>query len=233
MFNQATQPLAHLSMYQITARLLTHVHRSIVASFGEKALPLFATGVQDFGYERTYLIACNASAEGEEHILYNFLPKDFHVEEPETEPEIYPWMAQLFAHVTKQVVDRYGEPGKNAIREGVRTFGESRGNGIAERAAHLGYENTIEHYLSNYDMGRSELFEFETLHSSERIEQTFTRCPFGEQWAKDDMHEYGILYCEMIDPSIAKGYNPQFDVEHDQYVLKEGVCHFHFNLKKD
>ncbi|WP_078393822.1 L-2-amino-thiazoline-4-carboxylic acid hydrolase [Shouchella patagoniensis] len=231
----ATQPLPHLSMYQITARLLTHVHHSVVRSLGEKALPFFAAGVQEFGYERTYLIASKASAEGEEqHILHDFLPKNFHVEEfEETKPDIYPWMAQLFARVTKQIVDRYGDAGKNAVREGVRTFGESRGKGIAERAAHLGYENTIEHYLSNYDMGRSELFEFETIHFPERIEQTFTRCPFGEQWAKDDMHEYGILYCEMIDPSIAKGYNPQFDVEHDQYVLREGVCHFHFNLKKN
>ena len=45
------------------------------------------------------------------------------------------------------------------------------------------------------------------------------------------MEEYGILYCHMIDPSIAKGFNPSFEVVHDQYVLKEGVCHFRFQMK--
>lgn len=64
------------------------------------------------------------------------------------------------------------------------------------------------------------------------IEQTFTRCPFGQQWADDDMHEYGILYCEMIDPAVARGYNPNFQVVLDRYILKEGVCHFEFKLEE-
>lgn len=45
------------------------------------------------------------------------------------------------------------------------------------------------------------------------------------------MEEYGILYCQMIDPAIAKGYNPNFEVEHDKYLLKEGHCHFRFQMK--
>lgn len=50
---------------------------------------------------------------------------------------------------------------------------------------------------------------------------------------KDGTGEHGILYCQMIDPSIAKGYNRNFDVLHDRYVLKEGDCHFRFQMKED
>lgn len=143
----------------------------------------------------------------------------------------YTIMAKLFAHLSKAVVDRFGEEGKDAIREGVRTFGEERGRDIARRAAAAGQPNDIHSYLPNYDMGRSDLFEYETEYHPVEIEQNFTRCAFGDQWKKDGMEEYGILYCQMIDPAIAKGYNPNFEVVHDKYLLKDGHCHFRFQMK--
>ncbi len=143
----------------------------------------------------------------------------------------YTIMAKLFAHLAKAVVDRFGEEGKEAILEGVRAFGEERGRDIARRAAARGLPNDIGNYLPNYDMGRSDLFEYETIYHPKEIEQTFTRCAFGDQWKKDGMEEYGILYCQAIDPAIARGYNPNFEVEHDRYLLKEGVCHFRFRMK--
>ncbi len=221
-----------LSMYRITAKLFTHLEHQIVESFGTKGKELIATGVKHFGYKDAKDIAERATHEGEIHVLDEYIPEEFDRENKYEDTTIYGLMAKLFAQVSKAVVDTYGNKGKDAVREGVRTFGEERGNGIAERAALNNEKNTIDHYLSNYDMARSELFEIETDFHKNVIEQTFTKCPLGQQWADDDMHEYGILYCEMIDPAVAKGYNPNFEVEHDQYVLKEGVCHFNFKLKE-
>ncbi|RNA68570.1 L-2-amino-thiazoline-4-carboxylic acid hydrolase [Alteribacter keqinensis] len=227
------QPLPTLSMYRITARLFTHVEAAVNAAFGEHGKELIQKGVSRFGFDLAQNISLRAAGEGETHILGDYIPSRTEKKKlDQNEAVIYSQMARLFGQVAKAVVDVYGEKGKDAVREGVRTFGEARGKGIAERAAHLGQDNTIENYLSNYDMGRSKLFEMETHHSPEVIEQTFTACPFGQQWADDNMGEYGILYCEMIDPSIAKGYNKDFEVDHDQYVLKEGVCEFKFKLKK-
>jgi hypothetical protein len=140
-------------------------------------------------------------------------------------------MAKLFAHVAKAVVDRFGEEGREAVKEGVRLFGEERGRDIARRASLVGEPNGIENYLPNYDLGRSDLFEFETLMHPKEIEQNFTKCAFAEQWKKDGMEDIGIMYCEMIDPAIAKGFNPNFEVIHDKYILKEGTCHFRFQMK--
>jgi hypothetical protein len=231
----AKKPLPSLSMYTITAKLITHIEDSVIQAFGEKeAKRGIQRGIENFGYARTKKISDQATIEGEKHILANYLPDDIDMSEAEGDAHtIYALMAKLFAQVSKFFVDKYGEPGKDAIREGVRTFGEARGHGIAERAKYMGEPNTIENYLSNYDMGRSDLFEYESIFEPENIEQTFTKCPFGQQWADDDMHEYGILYCQMIDPAVAKGYNPAFEVEHDKYVLKDGFCHFNFKLPKN
>jgi hypothetical protein len=227
------QPLPTLSMYRITARLFTHVEKSVYNSFGEHSQELAAKGIERFGFDLAQNIAIRATEEGEIHTLGSYIPDSIRNKKlDQSEAVVYGQMAKLFAQVAKAVVDKYGSRGEDAIREGVRTFGEARGKGIAERAAHLGQDNTIENYLSNYDMARSELFEMETNHYPEVIEQTFTKCPFGQQWADDGTGEYGILYCQMIDPSIAKGFNSDFEVDHDQYVLKEGVCDFKFKLQK-
>jgi hypothetical protein len=227
------KPIPPLSMYTITAMLFKHIEMSVVTSYGEHGKKLLAVGVSNFGYTHAQDIVVQANQEGEGNVLESYIPETFVHEDKYGKLTIYRLMAKLFAHVSKAVVVVYGEEGKHVIRDGVRAFGEKRGKGIAERARHMGKPNTIENYLSNYDMGRSDLFEYESIFKPELIEQTFTKCPFGQQWADDDMHEYGILYCQMIDPAIAKGYNPEFEVEHDQYVLKEGVCHFNFKLKKN
>lgn len=146
---------------------------------------------------------------------------------------MYHIAAKLFAHVAKTVIDKYGPEAKEVIKEGVRTFGEERGRDIARRAAARGETNEIENYLTNYDMGRSEFFEYVTINKDEEIEQNFTKCVFAEQWQKDGMEEYGVLYCEVIDPAIAKGFNANLKVVHDKHFFKDGICHFCFFMKKD
>ncbi|MFC7391691.1 L-2-amino-thiazoline-4-carboxylic acid hydrolase [Scopulibacillus cellulosilyticus] len=225
------KPLPPLSMYRITAKLFTHLEKSVTTAFENEGRELIQTGVKKFGFKDANDIAEQASNEGEEHVLHQYIPENFDDVNKYGDTTIYGLMAKLFAQIAKTVVDEKGEEGKDAIKEGVRTFGEERGKGIAQRAEHLGKPNTIDNYLSNYDMGRSDLFKYDNIFKPYTIEQTFTQCPFGGQWADDNMHEYGILYCQMIDPAVAKGYNPKFEVEHDQYILKEGVCHFNFNLK--
>lgn len=220
-----------LSMDTITAKLFTHLEKSVITQFEEEGKALLQQGVQNFGYKDAEDIALQATKDGVNHRLYSYIPKDHQTERKYENITIYALMAKLFAQISKAVVDRFGEKGKDAIREGVRTFGEERGRGIAQRARANGKDNTRENYLTHYDMGRSELFTFSTEYKEGEIEQNFTVCPFGQQWSDDDMHEYGILYCQMIDPSLARGYNPDFEVVHDQYILVEGNCHFRFKLE--
>ena len=220
-----------LSMDTITSKLFTHLEKSVITAFGEEGKDLLQQGVENFGYKDAEEIALQATKDGEIHRLYSYIPRNHQAEKKYEDLTIYALMAKLFAQISKAVIDRFGDKGKDAIREGVRTFGEERGLGIAQRARVNGEKNTRENYLTNYDMGRSELFTYTTEYKEGEIEQNFTVCPFGQQWADDNMHEYGILYCEMIDPAVARGYNPEFKVEHDKYVLKDGHCHFRFKLE--
>ena len=235
--------LEPVTMDTITAKLLTHIVATAMDRFGEEGKSAVQAGVQRvvedqqteveglgeaslFSFSKLF----DAEQIGKTLDVYNT-----HLQTTGREPyTMFAIMAKLFAHIAKVMVETYGkEEGERVMMDSVGAFGEERGRDIALRAAAVGKPNTMENYLSNYDMGRSELFEYETHFHPKEIEQSFTKCAFAEQWKKDGMEDYGILYCHMIDPSIAKGYNPNFEVVHDQYVLREGTCHFRFQMKDD
>lgn len=145
--------------------------------------------------------------------------------------DMYVLFARLFADITREVEKSCGENGVKAVREGVRLFGEKRGKDIARRARLLGHSTDAEHYLSSYDMGRSDFFRSDNTVLPGSVEQTFDHCVFAETWMKDGDEKYGIHYCEMIDPAIAKGYNPCFSCNHDKHFFKDGRCHFLFEME--
>lgn len=221
------------SMEVMTAKLFTEIDKVIVSKYQEKGKELIQQGIENFGYKDAEDIAIIATTERENHTLFDYIPKNHHTLNKYENLTPFALFAKLFAQITKAVVDTYGDEGEKAIEESIWEFGKKRGRGIAQRARVNGKDNTIDQYLTNYDMGRSDLFTIETVHKPEEIEQTFTVCPLGQQWADDDMHSYGIVYCRVIDDAIAHGFNNKFNVVHDQFVLKEGQCHFHFQLKED
>lgn len=138
---------------------------------------------------------------------------------------------RLFAHVTKEVVEKFGEEGEQAIKDGVWAFGVERGRSIAERAKANGCKIDVESYLSNYDMGRGDDFTAENTYSDNQVEQLFTQCGFADQWIADGMEKYGKLYCDVIDPAIAKGYSEDLECIHDRRIYENGVCSFCFRMK--
>lgn len=147
--------------------------------------------------------------------------------------DMYVLFARLFADIAREVDAVYGEEGIKVVREGVRKFGERRGKDIARRAALLGHKNDAQHYLSCYDMGRSDFFHSDNIIKEDSVEQVFDHCVFAETWEKDGDQKYGIHYCEMIDPAIAQGYNPCFACQHDKHFFKDGHCHFLFEMKEE
>lgn len=139
---------------------------------------------------------------------------------------------RLFAHVAREVTDRFGEEGEQAIKEGVRAFGVERGRNIAERAKAKGEEIGVRSYLPNYDMNRGDDFTAQNTYADGEVRQLFTQCGFAEQWARDGMEKYGKLYCDVIDPAIAEGFCEDMECIRDRHIYEDGVCSFCFRIKK-
>ena len=138
---------------------------------------------------------------------------------------------RLFAHMAKEVMDQFGEEGEQAIRKAVWNFGVERGQDIANRAKTNGCPMDVRSYLSNYDMGRGDDFTAQNIYGENQVEQLFTECGFARQWIADGMEQYGKLYCDMIDPAIAKGYSDDLECIHNKRIYEDGVCAFCFRMK--
>lgn len=158
-----------------------------------------------------------------------FSMKDSESKEPVSWSTLF---CRLFAHIAKEVTDKFGEEGAEAIKAGVWEFGVERGKDIAERAKASGSEVNAYSYLPNYDMGRADDFTADTTYGDNQVEQLFTQCGFADQWIADGTEEYGKLYCDMIDPAIASGFSEDLECIHNKRVYEDGVCSFCFKMKK-
>ena len=74
------------------------------------------------------------------------------------EVNMYVLFARMFAHIAREVEEACGEKGIEALRAGVRSFGEERGRNIAARAAAQGHEADAEHYLCLLRHGTQRVF---------------------------------------------------------------------------
>lgn len=114
--------------------------------------------------------------------------------------------ALLYYHLTKAMVEEYGEGAKEVIRKAVRAFGLERGRNIARRVTEAGLDLTIENLDRFYDMpivqGWSPNARFEEGRKYSRTEA----CSFAEVWKEKEWNEIGRLYCD-VDPAIREGYN--------------------------
>ena len=146
---------------------------------------------------------------------------------------MYQMFAKMFALVAKEVVDEFGEKGREAVKRGVWNFGVARGQNIAKRAFARGQTNDTDNYLISYDMDRSDEFASTDTYGENQVEQLFTKCVFASQFQKEGLEEYGMIYCETIDPAIAYGYNPNMQCIHDKHFFKDNVCTFCFKLDAD
>ncbi len=246
--------LRPVTMYEITEKLYRQLKIVLGEYFGKTGEELLQEGLKELHNDQKKSLSTSITSDisetldeaadylftedvlqKSEKIKRSFKKYESMMASLGNEPlNMYSLMAKMFAYISRAASLKFGKEGEEAAMEAVRRFGEERGRDIARRAAAVGEPNGIDNYLTNYDMGRSELFTFDTDFHPGEIEQTFTKCAFADQWKKDGMEEYGILYCHMIDPAVAAGYNPKFEVVHDKYILKEneGVCHFRFQMKE-
>jgi hypothetical protein len=116
--------------------------------------------------------------------------------------------AKMFATLAKEVVERFGEEGRDAIIAAVKEFGEERGRRMAERAASEGRENSFASFLllSDLDTGYHQMVP-EVVEGGLRISISY--CPFAAACEEWGLSAYGKYFCQEIDAAIMRGYNPE------------------------
>lgn len=142
----------------------------------------------------------------------------------------------LYLSIAKEVIEKYGEEGKNIILEGLATFGRARGERIAERVKREGKPLTIENFFEFYDVpvtlvtkssGEPEIME----HG--KLVKRIVSCPTVDLAREQGQLEIGKLYCEQ-DFAMLEGYNPELRLE-KRASLMEGdkYCEFVYSVREN
>lgn len=135
--------------------------------------------------------------------------------------------AKYYVHLT----ETFGEKGKKAFIHATQYYAEQRGRRMAQRAIRDGYDLTYETFLQYGEwVNTQEIIDAECSNKSEvkAISPDYVinihRCPWQTQFKEMGLLEAGHEYCEHLDNSICRGFNPYLTYKVEQTLHKDDYC---------
>lgn len=136
--------------------------------------------------------------------------------------------ALLFAFFARETLPQ--PDGEKAILRAVERYGLERGGRMAKRARKDGMPLTVGNYLLYGEWaaapGESALSvpEFEP-----EVNLQNHCCAWDHTWKERGMIPYGKLYCTAVDAALARGYDPELNLELTMFTPGGGeYCNFYF-----
>jgi len=143
----------------------------------------------------------------------------------------YSLMAHLFGVMAEEVINVFGDKGKETLEGAVRRFGEERGKKVARLVKSLGGELTLNNFFIYGDLSSDALTYVPEL-DEEGFHIKISSCPFKDGWISTGTEEYGRLYCEHIDKATLRGYNPSLILDVSRLMLKgDDICELIYKNK--
>ena len=115
-------------------------------------------------------------------------------------------MAHMYYHLTKEMIDAYGDGAKEVIAKAMMAFGHARGERIAAAAKKDGAPLTIENLDNYYDMPITAGWEPQRAYFADHKDNITASCTFANVWKELDWAEVGHIYC-LVDTAIREGFN--------------------------
>lgn len=118
--------------------------------------------------------------------------------------------AKFYVHLT----EKFGDRGEKAFIQGTQRHAEQRGRRMAQRAIRRGEELDFTAYTRNGEWVNTE--EIRAMGCANQmvpsIGEDYTlniyRCPWHQQFKDMGLTHAGDIYCQHLDNSIARGFNP-------------------------
>ena len=138
--------------------------------------------------------------------------------------------AMMYYHLAKEFA-ALGKEGEEALKRGIRNYGEARGARLRKRHVEKGFPITMETLFTNYDLpgdNRSERKQVK-LTEDERESYTMT-CGLEGVWASEGGEEgdhLGGIYCDQFHQAMWGAYREGTVVELPE-LLTKGDPHCHF-----
>lgn len=138
-------------------------------------------------------------------------------------------MALLYYHLSKEIIDTFGDKGKEVVRRAINNFGTERGRQVREKVLAAGLEPNFENLSKFYDMPLKEAWQAEGAVTAEHYVSRITYCPFARLWREKGAEELGLLYCEQ-DRAMMEAFNEKVKFDRPTNMLT-GAASCDFDVK--
>ena len=135
--------------------------------------------------------------------------------------------AKFYVHLT----EAFGERGKNAFIHATQYYASQRGRRMAQKAIRDGEDLCFETYQKYGEwVSTPEISSSDQAHIVETIQVSpdyiahIHRCPWHIQFEEMGLIEAGHEYCNHLDNSICRGFNPYIIFEVPQTIHKSDYC---------
>ena len=137
--------------------------------------------------------------------------------------------AKFYVHLT----EKFGPRGEKAFIQGTQRHAEQRGRRMAQRAIRRGEELDFTAYTRNGEWVNTE--EIKALGCANQmvpsIGEDYTLniycCPWHQQFKNMGLTHAGDVYCQHLDNSIARGFNPYLTYDVLQTLQNSDHCIHH------
>lgn len=127
--------------------------------------------------------------------------------------------------------EAFGGRGEAAFLHATRYYGEQRGRRMAQRAIRDGKPLTYETYCQYGEWVSTEESKKQGLANQSKVVSVSPDyqirifvCPWHTQFQRMGLTDAGLLYCQDLDASIARGFNPEIHYETSQTLHDHDYC---------
>ena len=131
--------------------------------------------------------------------------------------------------------ENFGQDGIETFIKATKRYGEQRGNRMGLRATEHGYKRDYLGYFthSEWKPTNEEDFEIKSkIKLNGDIVAKNKKCPWYSAFLEMGMQECGEVYCQYIDKSLVKGFNPELILDVKSLLYTSDCCTFCFRKAK-
>jgi hypothetical protein len=141
--------------------------------------------------------------------------------------------SQLFCSVAEEIINQFGDKGRDAIIQAVKKYGEERGRRIAKLVKSLGKELSLKNFFIYIDLDIRKTAKYRPKIVDGKAVVVIRECVFCNGCKEWNKLEYGKIYCEHIDTAVLKGYNPDLVIEVPSILTRgDDRCVLRYIVKK-
>lgn len=139
--------------------------------------------------------------------------------------------AYITGYFYDELKKKYGDKGVAVFCRGAKIYGEQRGNRMAMRSIRDGNDISYDAYFQYGEWRNTpEFAEIErTTENGVMLSENF-KCPWHTAFCEMGMKECGIVYCNIIDRTLVRGFNPELKFDLECTLHESKTCRLKFHV---